>query len=649
MQLSIDNPVTRLVAAATSVLETAGNKLLKKTADAVPENAEMTKLRQEQSAKIQLRLLVSTSNFTELIRFAEAAVDEDLIEVAIHEIHELKEKELSLQLLESLARGNSAAAIPALQGIVDKEDNDLARGILLERLQADHIPLLIAENKAKLSAVLSLIGQLTDDSNWSAYYFPLLWQCLSLDPKQQMSALCEILGDPEPGGCKYLYKSNHVHKCVKTESIRMLSSLPGPMRERAYWYATRDGDDEISALATRWLMHHWQTEGVVPQGLDFFPMADVRLLYYLVQLGANFRWQDGLPANDLYLEFVRGSNDLDGLEEGDPQHALLNEKVETLRHQLTQISERRIQELQPLVTQITTLLSLPYAQLNLIDRNDNSVASYIVGEGIVNLQRWILFEDEPMSEDVMSALLHELGHMGQDVLIIRMIADDLRLQYGRHADKIMPLWEKYAEGVGYAPSHMFLLAVLRLRADQHLTPAERQRAMHLFKDAKNAKLWTDYVRAINSRLDVLIGSAGQLLSGDYDFQLLSCLRDMKSVQTLFNSNCVPEVLVYELTKCREQLEDCVRLALANGHLGVGVKLRDYIALAEQLFGTEHGEPIRQVAERVRNVIYQTIDEEYRHLLRSRSQFMRAGYQEAECYIISDRVEVVVKAMRKGWY
>jgi hypothetical protein len=124
---------------------------------------------------------------------------------------------------------------------------------------------------------------------------------------------------------------------------------------------------------------------------------------------------------------------------------------------------------------------------------------------------------------------------------------------------------------------------------------------------------------------------------------------MQAVQTMFDCNCVPEVLVFELTKCREQLDDTVRMALASGFFGPGVKVKDTIGLAEDLFDSGRGEAIRQIAERVRNVIYQTIDEEYRHLLKSRSQFMRSGYQEAECYLISDRVEVVVKAMKKGWY
>lgn len=655
MQLLIENPVSKFVAAATNALESAGSRFGIKKASEPPigENLEVMRLRQEQSHKIRLRLWATQENFAELIHFAETTTDDDLIWVALQEVCDLQEPADCLQLLENLARGNSAAAVPALEALVEKKELQLAKSILFERLQLDDIPRLIAEGKAKLSAVLSLIGCLSDDNNWSAYYFPFLWQCLSLDPKQQLNALCEILGDPEPGGYRYLPKSNHVDKSVKAESLRMLAALPGPLTERAYWYATRDGDDEISATATRWLMNYWQTDGVVPPGLDFFPLADVRLLYYLVQLGGNFRWQDGISAAQTYLELVMARENLAQLmdsEEPDEQlQEELEQKVADLNQTLLQISERRICELQPLVTQITTLLSLPFAQLNLVDRDDNSVASYVIGEGTINLQRWVLFEDEPMSEEVMSALLHELGHMAQDVLVIRMIADDMRLVYGRHAEKIMPLWERYSQGIGYAPSHMFLLAVLRLRADQHLSPAERQRAMHLFKDAKNTKVCSDYVKAINERLAKLIESGGQLLSGKFDRQLLSCLRDMQTVQNLFDSNFVPEVLVFELNKCRQQLDETVKMALATGFFGPGVKVKDTIGLAEELFDSGRGEAVRQIAERVRNVIYETIDEEYRHLLKSRSQFMRSGYQEAECYLISDRVEVVVKAMRKGWY
>ena len=49
------------------------------------------------------------------------------------------------------------------------------------------------------------------------------------------------------------------------------------------------------------------------------------------------------------------------------------------------------------------------------------------------------------------------------------------------------------------------------------------------------------------------------------------------------------------------------------------------------------------------MIMQVLNEEWRSLDRRNSDLRRAGYHEAEAYEISDRVEVIVKGIRQGWY
>jgi hypothetical protein len=48
------------------------------------------------------------------------------------------------------------------------------------------------------------------------------------------------------------------------------------------------------------------------------------------------------------------------------------------------------------------------------------------------------------------------------------------------------------------------------------------------------------------------------------------------------------------------------------------------------------------------LLLQVLSEEDRRLQKQLSEIRRAGYHEAEAYTISDRVEVIVKALRKGW-
>jgi hypothetical protein len=61
------------------------------------------------------------------------------------------------------------------------------------------------------------------------------------------------------------------------------------------------------------------------------------------------------------------------------------------------------------------------------------------------------------------------------------------------------------------------------------------------------------------------------------------------------------------------------------------------------------EPLMWVVERLKHLLAEVLEEEQK-ILRSRlTDIRREGYHEEEAYVISDRAEVIVKALRQGWY
>ena len=74
-----------------------------------------------------------------------------------------------------------------------------------------------------------------------------------------------------------------------------------------------------------------------------------------------------------------------------------------------------------------------------------------------------------------------------------------------------------------------------------------------------------------------------------------------------------------------------------------------IDLAQRMLGEVELEPLAWVVERIKHLLAEVLKEEHK-ILRSRlSDIRRDGYHEEEAYVISDRAEVIVKALRQGWY
>jgi hypothetical protein len=242
----------------------------------------------------------------------------------------------------------------------------------------------------------------------------------------------------------------------------------------------------------------------------------------------------------------------------------------------------------------------------------------------------------------MSTLLHEIGHMEQDVLVIRMIADDIGLKFGQHAELLYPLYERYAAGIGYAPQSMFLLAVLRLRADRPLTQAQRQRAMRLHQAAYQAKMNHEELRVVKKRFARLSESYDELDDGKHDGQLLGCLGNTKAIAGWFSQGAVPAVLLYEIENCKQDLSHLFS-SVSNS-----APPRDIVNWAQKAFQSDLRRQILPIVQRLRTLLMQVLSEECQRLDKQMSELRRAGYHEAEAYTISDRVEVIVKALRKNW-
>jgi hypothetical protein len=616
---------------------------------AVQPDPGLLKTRELQSAKIQLRLLGRQRKYDDILEIATSAHHDDIARLAVLEIVEGKlEAEERVHFLAMIAGSFSKAAVPATVVLYNQGEFDLALSIFLERLANGEMARLIESGKAKLLSVLDLLGALDQvQGTWySSQYFDELFKALANEPQMQVEALMEILGDPKPSAPRGLYSSNSVTQDVKMKAMNMLQYVSVEDKDRALSFACKDEDDIVARLATMSLMNMWQSQnanGMLPQGLEQFPLLNTNLLAQVCQIAASFQWSDGIAANELlhrHGELLIQLHRID--EEADPGlYARLQKQLDRTQFELRRLSEYRVNQLQPLINKITHALGIPNAKLSTSD-DPAILAAYVVGGGCIELSRRILFDDEPLSEDLMSTLLHELGHMEQDVLIIRMIADDLNLKFGQHADLLYPLYERYASGIGYAPQSMFLLAVLRLRADKPLNDNQRSRALRLHESSYLAKIGHEQLSYIRNRANRLNDSYEELDEGKHDSMLLTCLVNTKAITSWFSRGAVPAVLLYEIESCKQDL------CQIHDSLSSEPRPKDIVGWAIKAYKTEKRDAVEPIVQRVRTLLMQILNEELHRLEKEMSDIRRSGYHESEAYLISDRVEVIVKALRRGW-
>ena len=611
-------------------------------------NEETVKLRAVQSERIKLKLLIQERKFDEVLKIATNTKQYESAELAVTDLcAAINDVDTKLELLTRLDQSNSRGTMPAIIAVFNAGHLETAQEIFFQRLENGDLGRLAHNGEAKIFTIMEVLGGIdkSQETDISSEHFEQLVQRLRHAPHRQFELMSEILGDPKPGGFKYSFETNNIALPIRLAAINFLQPAPSAVRERALSYAAKDEDDHVAYNAIIHLNQLWRSQnGMIPTGLELFPLLDIDLLVKLCQVSAAFEWPTAANADELLEQFRITVEQLEQAEAAQDlaSKARLEETALRIEDQLKRITERRVNCLQPLLNRITSSLGVPNAQLEASD-DEAICAAYLVGTGCIKINRAILLEDKPLSEELMSSLLHEIGHLEQDVLVIRMVADDLNLKFGQHSQLLNSLYALYSAGIGYAPSSMFLLAVLRLRDDKPLTPAQHRRALRLFNAAAATSSIQTRISTLSDRITRISESYNRLESGRLNSKLLSCLTNQNSLATLFKKGIVPSVLLSELRRCSQDLEQ-----LLSERAGKRVATKEAIKQAQKLYQTSERALIEPIVQRLKTLLMQVLSEEYRELDKQRSELRRTGYHEAEAYVISDRVEVIVKALRKGW-
>src|SRR5262249_29665423 len=191
-----------------------------------------------------------------------------------------------------------------------------------------------------------------------------------------------------------------------------------------------------------------------------------------------------------------------------------------------------------------------------------------------------------------------------------------------------------------------LLGVLRMRNDQRLTPAERVRSERLLDSHLQTAGNNKRCRAIDTRIEHLSNVFDALEVDTYNAYLLTCLEEEQSLKSLYQGGRVPEALVEEIRTCKADLEQIIGNLYAPDR---PTSSSDVISLAQGLLNTPFEGQITPIVDRLKTVLKRVLTQECRNLRKRKVELMRDGHFEEEAYAITDRVDVIVKALRKGWF
>jgi hypothetical protein len=650
--------------------DSAGHLFTARTTNKNP-TPEQVAARAKQSDKILVRVLARQGRYSEICQLAATTQCEETASLSMVRLMESEED--NVQLIEELARGTSKAASIALFGLLNTGYVELARQIFVERMADGSLCVMVQNSLTTAFTLLAFAGRLDSktDLNYCRAYFDPIFASVSASSGDLLCFLGEILGDPDPLGGRCLPNPcENVPQEIKLMVISLLSACDPAARERALCYAAADSDEDVSRLATTLLIDLWGSpEGCVPTNIQPFAMLNMSLLFHLCNLSASFQWPVAVDFGYYEKELERLQDEYETLDGRyhDMRRKAIELDREGLAKELDSVVERRLRSLQAMVNNICALLGLPNPQLEI--GQGTFMAAYIIGRGRIKVTSKLFLDDAPLSVDLMSTLLHEIGHMEQDMLVIRLMSDDLGLIFGQHSRLLRPLMERYADAIGYAPDPMFLLGVLRLRDDLLLHQADRVRAARLIDASYQTENGHHVGKLMEARIEHLQKSQDTLMSGACDGQLLGCLSDRRSIESLFKQGQIPVVVLEEIAECQGEFVDLmhiyltenfddvafVRPSASRGSLVVMpmalIDGRRYnlIDLAGKMLGEVQLEPLVWVIERLKHLLVEVLKEEQVILHSRLVDIRREGYHEEEAYIISDRAEVIVKALRQGWY
>lgn len=633
---------------------------------------ELAEERAKQSRRIQLQIMAREKRYIEIAEAAANATEEAEINLAVLGLYDPDEGEATpeqVHLMERLAYSYSKAACKCLFRLFYFVDEERARDIFNARMKEQHWQYMVKNGICSAYDVVLFSSRLDlkFETNYAEQHFMSIWQALNGREVEQYVLLGEMLGDTEPLGTRYVHDETLVSPAVKRRAVSLALNLPPDQMERLLVYSSEESDDSVALAATQILIQYWSTpQGATPPKLEPFSMLNLNMNFHLSHMAASFSWKDTMPAGEsygaaqvettesLYEELGRLGDELTAATQKMDQSAIyrLKREFEIVQMRIKKLSDRRLNSLQGLINGICATIDIPNAVV-LPSQSEHFLAAYSLGRGTIKVGGKLLLSDKPLSEELMSTLLHELLHMEQDALVIRHICDQLGVIFGQHSKKLKDLMSRYADSIGYAPDPVFLLAILRMRDDRPLSPDQTRRAARLLQGNYDTSDFNERGKVLEGRIDRMEAAQSDLEEGKHDAYLLSCLQDERGLRQLFENGHLPDVVLEELDFCKEEVSRIITeigQTLTDEQKGkLNFHRRDSVDLALTLMNKGLFEPFEEVTLRIKHLLHQVISEERRNLRRKLVEIRRAGYHEDEAYYITDRTQVIVKALRKGWY
>ncbi len=588
---------------------------------AVPSEVSGQTLEQQKETFQDLRAAKDVSKMKD---FALTTTDHDLAKRAIAAIVDAQPENL-IEILQEVSSSKSRATGAAIHALYTESDSpkdeETFRKLVQSRWNNGEFFELM---KSEIMKPADLVKALDEGGiEFGEKAISELFAKVGDSPKLKEQVAMGILKIDMIGGKDLGFESTSVSKTTRLEAIEYLGKQSSPESAKALESVMRSREQVAATaarniLAERWTSDKQRTSG---ESINELIVGD-RLKKYIEEV-SKVNWPDGRDVNDLRkrhrqaaadvydasakLARTIAGNDADKELEyearfGDKQYMerLLKDRpnelaqyhkfLETkdaatlLATEYTTITTERMKMVDTLVKRYCAELGLPAAKLEFFEpgaRADNR-GEYYSGTGKILINDELARKGLSPDSEFMSTLFHELGHLEQDTLNVRRLADQLKIGNEATAEQLPKLMRLYKERYGREklPDENFIKDVLKERKGVQLTDAQGARADKLiesFSQLKTEEELRKFAERMNRRILNLKGDAPL-------FIMLPGKDPLQSAQKMFETDQLPKQLTDAIEEWqaadkskapnRDALESTLRELLIRNCRRQGIRAQD---------------------------------------------------------------------------
>lgn len=509
--------------------------------------AEQTKEQQ----KATYEEISKARDYAKLKDFALNTTDPELAKEAVRTIL-VDRPEKTIEMLREIASSNSHAVGPAIDALFmesdSEKDNAAFKTLLQDRWNNGELIELL--KSGKLTAQDLVNGLDKGGYSFAEKSVGELFDKLGDHPKLKEAVSIAIV--KEDSLMSKSFENRSIPDSLRLKAIEYLGTQTSQESTRALDSVLRISETQMSQAAKKALMERWTTQKQNPTGESVSElMLGDRLKRYVSELGSvnwpdkrdltelrerqrnaqdevlKAKWNlafeitDDIDAHDELVEKYADKQYMENLLKDKPaqlaqyrDYLKMEAEAKTLSAEYTDVLKSRMKVVESFVKDYCKELGINAPAIEFFEPGNKAEnrGEYYAGKGKILINDSLLASGLAPTDAFLGTLFHEIGHLEQDSLGVRRLADELKIGKQATADEMQKLRELYKDKYKQRelPEEKFIREALAERNGVTLTEGQAVRADKLIDAFAQRQLEADRQEALEKHGEKLSETAKYL-------------------------------------------------------------------------------------------------------------------------------------------